>query len=55
MKFSYVFLLDKGRIEWTAFLQGGKTPLHLAASSGSRPVVELLLEKGVDAEVPDEV
>ena len=37
------------------FLQGQQTPLHMAACFGSRPVVELLLEKGVNTKVVDKV
>ena len=47
--------LHKGKTEWPVFLQDGKTPLHKAARSGSRPVVELLLEKRVNAGVRDKV
>ena len=38
-------------IWWPVILQGGETPLHSAARSGSGCIVELLLEKGVNAEV----
>ena len=37
------------------FLQNGNTPLYLAAESGSQAIVELLLDKRVNAEIKDEV
>ena len=48
-------LLHRGKTEWSTFLQLGDTPLHLAATSGSQPIVELLLGNGVNAEVMDKV
>ena len=38
-------------IWWSEFLQDGRTPLHIAAEKGFQCIVELLLEKGVNAEV----
>ena len=48
-------LLQRGKLKGSVFLQWGWTPLHMAARSGSRPIVELLLDEGVNAEVRVEV
>ena len=37
------------------FLQDGTTPLHMAAEFGSLPIVERLLDEGVNAEVANKV
>ena len=37
------------------FMQWGWTPLHKAAECGSRPIVELLLDKGGNVEVVNKV
>ena len=48
-------LLHRRKTEWFVFWQNGNTPLHVAAYNGRQPIVELLLNKGVNAEPVGEV
>ena len=48
-------LLHRGKPKWSVFLQLRKTPLHLAVETGPQRIVELLLDKGVNAEPMDSV